>query len=1094
MPVPYGRTLGRSTVLGVAAALVAASVSTSAVAAPATAPPPGAGKQAVTLITGDRVFLEAGRPSGYLRAGPGRDGVGFTTFSARGHNYVVPADAGPLVAKGVLDVRLFDITELLAAGYGDASRNTLPLIVTYSGAAPRALSGHVTRELPSIGGAAVTADKGSATALWAGITQPGPSATTFGAGVRKVWLDGKRKSTLDRSVAQIGAPAAWQAGYTGAGTKVAVLDTGVDQTHPDLADREVAEKNFSEAPDAVDRFGHGTHVASIVAGTGAKSGGKYRGVAHGAKILDGKVLDDNGFGNESGIIAGLQWAAEQGANVANLSLGGGDTPQLDPLEEAVNSLSAKYRTLFVIAAGNSGPGKASVNSPGSADAALTVGAVDRENKIAPFSSRGPRIGDGAVKPDITAPGVGIVAALHSVGTIGEPVEPGYTALSGTSMATPHVAGAAALLAQQHPDLSGQQLKSLLTASATPTPGLTAFDQGSGRVDSAKALGQVLTSEPTSVSLGIQQWPHDDDQAVAKEVTYANPGQEPVTFTLGIDAIGPDGKPAPAGLFAVSPASITVPAGGKATATVTGDTRAAHLDGVYSGTLTATAGEATVRTPLAIDREVESYDLTLNTLDRRGAPTANGFTTLVNVDTGEFLMPRGDNGSAKIRVPKGRYVLQGTVVAAPGTPPAFDVLSYPNLTVDGDVTIDLDARLAKPVQVTPPNKDARLSLGELSFQRNLGDRTFSIGFVLLGGSLTGLASAHLGPDLPPAALTAQVNTQWTAGTEFFGLAWFRYGSLFTGFTRDVGPGDVATVRADFGPIRAERTGYSGAAPSPHLQNSFAWGSLPRVEMPGTRTEYYNGEGADWNRMLFVADDKTFGLDAVVSSPPKTYDPGRTYAESFHRAVFGPVLPVSHATGGWVFRDSDVVVANTPLFGDGGGNSGQSVVDSGYTRLYRDGKLLGESKSAGYGRFEVPGGNAEYRLATEGVRGGFDLSSRVSAVWTFRSGTTNAVTRLPISTIRYFPALDGANTAPSGTPFVVPVAVQEQGSAVTKVPYRLTAEASYDGGQTWTPAAVLGNAQLVLQHPAGATSVSLRAKATDGNGNTVEQTIVNAYRLR
>lgn len=116
--------------------------------------------------------------------------------------------------------------------------------------------------------------------------------------------------------------------------------------------------------------------------------------------------------------------------------------------------------------------------------------------------------------------------------------------------------------------------------------------------------------------------------------------------------------------------------------------------------------------------------------------------------------------------------------------------------------------------------------------------------------------------------------------------------------------------------------------------------------------------------------------------------------------------------------------------------------------------------------MDGGAADYRLTAEATRSVSDLSTRVSVSWTFPSDTTPQAKRLPISTIRYFPALDEAGTAPAGRPFTVPVAVQEQGSADATVPHRLTAEASYDGGKTWVPVTVVDNAQLVLQHPAGA----------------------------
>ncbi|MFM9442669.1 S8 family peptidase [Streptomyces acidiscabies] len=318
-------------------------------------------------------------------------------------------------------------------------------------------------------------------------------------GVEKIWLDGKAEAALDRSTSQIGAPRAWAVGYDGKGVKVAVLDTGVDGTHPDLRGRVDAAKNFSEAADTVDRVGHGTHVAATVAGSGAHSGGKYKGVAPGARLISAKVLDDTGFGADSGIIAGAQWAVAQGAKVINLSLGSPDSPGDNPLEQAVNELSASSGALFVIAAGT-------VGSPGSAAAALTVGAVDRTDAMADFSSRGPTA-DGALKPDLTAPGVGIVAAKAAEGTEGDPAADGYVSMSGTSMATPHVAGAAAILAQRHPDWTGERIKAALTASAEPTPGLSAGSSPPPRPPSASppsggrtpTTGRSPTRSPTATT-------------------------------------------------------------------------------------------------------------------------------------------------------------------------------------------------------------------------------------------------------------------------------------------------------------------------------------------------------------------------------------------------------------------------------------------------------------------------------------------------------------------------------------------------------------------------------------------------------------------
>ncbi|MFI9811903.1 S8 family serine peptidase [Saccharothrix variisporea] len=278
---------------------------------------------------------------------------------------------------------------LLEQGYDDARRSDLPLIVQGVGARAETLGTTVRHRLDAVDAVAAIQSKATTKALW-----------DARSSVRKIWLDGLRKPTLDVSVPQIGAPAVWEAGHTGKGVKVAVVDTGIDAEHPDLAGKVVDRRDFTGGDRPGDQIGHGTHVASTIAGTGAKSGGKYKGVAPDAALLDAKVCGEYGCW-ESGILAGMQWAAESGAKVVDMSLGGVDTEDLDPLEEAVNTLSAKHNTLFVVAAGNSGPGEQTVGSPASADAALAVGAVDEQDRIAPFSSRGPRTGDRAVKPEIT---------------------------------------------------------------------------------------------------------------------------------------------------------------------------------------------------------------------------------------------------------------------------------------------------------------------------------------------------------------------------------------------------------------------------------------------------------------------------------------------------------------------------------------------------------------------------------------------------------------------------------------------------------------------------------------------------------------------
>ncbi|MGH3879111.1 MAG: S8 family peptidase [Actinophytocola sp.] len=1072
--------------IGVGAAVLGLVLGTAQAAGAAPPPEPAStavGASTVTLLTGDQVTVQRSKARS-VRPGQDRAGMTFAKFSAKGHDYVIPADALPLIAAGKLDRRLFDITALIEFGYDDAHRDSVPLIVTNAAnrAAPRLAN--ATRNLPSVNGIATAADK-TGTA-WEALTNGTAGSRTMAAGVSKVWLDGKRKSTLDHSVPQIGAPAAWEAGFTGEGIKVAVLDTGVDQTHPDLADREVAEQNFSEAPDNVDNFGHGTHVASIVAGTGAKSGGTYRGVAWGASILDGKVLDDFGFGSESGIIAGMQWAAEHGADVANLSLGGGDTVELDPLEEAVNSLSEQYGTLFVIAAGNSGPGSETVGSPGSADAALTVGAVDREDNLADFSSRGPRLGDGGIKPDITAPGVDIVAAKAANGQIGDPAADGYVALSGTSMATPHVAGAAALIAQQHPEWTGAQLKAALTASATPTAGLTAFEQGAGRVDVARTLGASVVSEPTSVSLGVAEWPHDDDQPVTKSLTYRNLGDSDVTLALALDATDPDGGATD--MFTLSANEVTVPAGGEATVDVTADTRKGTADGTYSGAVVATAGESTTRTPVAVVREVESYDLTLNYVDENGAPTADYSALVLGLDNDTFSFPYDPDGSLEVRLPKGRYVIDHLVFTDGGN--HFNHLAQPGLALDGDMAVDVDPRITKPISVTPP-AEAQLLLGDIGYL--VETETSSFGGGVITDDLSMLTTAQLGDALPGTTVSGAINTQWLAPDgSFYGLAFYPDGYP-TGFTKVVEQDELATVRVDFGSAAEGQVGRRVLFPIPESGGGFVFGAAVEVGLPSTRTEYLTTEGARWSTLLGQenADQEP---TAEFDSPLRTYRAGRTYHESFGQAVFGPGLPATEFP--WGYRIGDELGVGIPMFSDFGGNAGYSIVDTSSTKLYRGEELVGESPEAGYGVFTgLPAESGEYRLTTELTRSApFDLSTEMSAEWTFTSAHVDGEepAALALNAVRYLPLLDDANSAPAGR-FLVPVLLQNESGAHER-PRRLTVEASYDEGKTWQRVPVLLNLVAALNHPTGAESVSLRASATDRDGNTVKQTVIRAYKLR
>ncbi|GIG86678.1 serine protease [Plantactinospora endophytica] len=1063
----------------------------------------GTGARTVSLVTGDRVSVSTDFKAS-VEPGPGRTGIEFLTRRVGDRLHVIPTDALALVRSGRLDERLFDVTALLEFGYD--RRGDLPLLVTYTGAdarvqGQRALVGagaRLVRELPSVAGQAVVVDRAGLTGFWTDLTGADPSRRTIAATVRTVWLDGLRRPALAESVPQVGAPTAWAAGFDGSGVTVAVLDTGIDETHPDLAGRMTGQRNFTDgAEDDRDTAGHGTHVASTVAGTGAN---RFKGVAPGARLLDGKVCAAGGCA-ESAIIAGMQWAAESGARVVNMSLTGLDTPVVDPIEQALGQLTDAHDTLFVVAAGNI-PGAGTVGSPATADAALAVGAVSKSDGLAGFSSQGPRVGDGAIKPDLTAPGLDIVAARSIDSGPDVPVGAGIS-MSGTSMATPHVAGAAAILAQRRPELPPANLKAALMAAARPNPELSVFAQGAGRLDVARALDQQVTADPPSLSFGRQSWPHDDDAPVRRTVRYHNAGTAPVTLQLGVRAVAPDGTAVPAGMFAVAPTSVTVPAGGTAEATVTADTAGETGPlGQLTGQLTATVnGGGAVPTPLAVDREVESYDVKVSHLGQAGEPTTGYLTMLAGLDSARAIsMPTTGDGIATLRVPKGRYSALTAITSPADGTYLTSVLAQPELDVSGDRSLVLDARLGRPLSVTVPNSGARQVFAELATSVLAHGRTVEVG--TLGGTFDRLRVGRVGPDQAAAGFVSRTTATFapaaaTDSSYAYLLCWLDEGRVGSGFTRQVTAADLATVRADHG---HESSNSSG--------RKLAWAVLPESVMggfahamtfplPSTRTEYYNTDGrAQWFRSV----DETTGTGAEQAyltslvAPPMTYRPGQSYQEQWSRGVFGPTVAAPPYEHQWVTRLGDTLTVQAPLYGDGVGRAGFSSIATGQITLERDGKVLAELDGL-HGTVEVPPETGDYRLTMTAERGGpATLSTRVSVTWTFRSGHVegDAPVRLPVSTVRFSPRVDNDNSTPAGQTGTIPVTVTAQPESGAGANENLVVEVSYDDGVTWAPAEVTAG-QAVLRHPAEPGYVSLRASATDTAGNTVTQTVIRAYKI-
>jgi hypothetical protein len=432
----------------------------------------------------------------------------------------------------------------------------------------------------------------------------------------------------------------------------------------------------------------------------------------------------------------MEWAAKQKARVVNMSLGGWPTDGTDPMSQAITRLTARYRTLFVVAAGNFGPGEQTVENPGVATAALTVGAVDASDELADFSGRGPRFGDYAMKPDITAPGVDIIAARAAGTALGDPVNQWYTRLTGTSMATPHVAGAAAIMAQRWPSWTPARIKAVLMGTADPNPDLGVYEQGGGRLDMGHAIDQRVIARRANIDYGYFRYPQTRVEPVTKALPLLNLGAAAATVDLQVELETEDGDPAPAGMLSVTPSRLTLAPGGEASAQVTVDVQAGP-PGLYSGAVIATpAGGPPVRIPVGFYKEPERYDLTLKAIGRDGKPAAFADAGVMNVDDGRLFADFvffDETGTATVRVAPGNYHIMGFVVG--GTFDTFSMVGDPETRVDGETTFTLDARRAKPVRARIRAVDTDTSSADLGYTRldDGGDYGLAMGWGVGGAA-------------------------------------------------------------------------------------------------------------------------------------------------------------------------------------------------------------------------------------------------------------------------------------------------------------------------------------------------------------------------
>jgi subtilisin family serine protease len=509
--------------------------------------------------------------------------------------------------------------------------------------------------------------------------------------VKRVVADVPMHALSDSSnLTLINAPKVWSSlGSRGAGVTVAIIDTGIDYTHPALGSgfgpgfKVKGGWDFvNNDADPMDDAGHGTHVAGIVAGQSET----ITGVAPDVSLIAYKVLGANGSGSESNVIAAIERAADPNqdgntadhVDVANLSLGGGGNPD-DPACVAIDNATAAGVT-FAIAAGNAAfvggvVTYHNIGSPGTARSAITVGASDLADNIASFSSRGPNMKNMAIKPDVVAPGVSILSSLPNNQ---------YGNLSGTSMASPHVAGAAALLKSLHHDWTPAQIKLALMNNATFVREEIMSD-GAGRIDAFAAATGTTRIDPPSLSLGLAPIEMPSWTAT-RSLHLTNNGTQSVTYAVkSTVTTGETVTP--------SATTVTIPAGGATDLS---------LNFAIDNTLTPpsfqslTVGGQIVLSNSAVSTDVHNIQFAFSKAARatvtfdRAYPDSrwvNGAQT--SIVTGAFL----DDNTSEILTAPGTYDL---VIYTPefdaisGGITGADLIAREGVALNKDTTIALDA--------------------------------------------------------------------------------------------------------------------------------------------------------------------------------------------------------------------------------------------------------------------------------------------------------------------------------------------------------------------------------------------------------------------
>ncbi len=640
-----------------------------------------------------------------------------------------------------------------------------------------------------------------------------------------------------------------------------------------------------------------------------------------------------------------------------------------------------------------------------------------------------------MKPEISAPGYAIAAARAAGTSLGYPIDDRYTLASGTSMATPHITGAAAILAGQHPDWSPARLKAALTTTADPI-GATVFEQGTGVANLDRATKAKLTAEPATLKLGTGT------------ITYRNDGAQPVKLTIS--------KPAN---VEADRTTVEVPAHGTTTATF----KAIKPGG--GDVIIAKDNDNTIRTAISTQTKTEATgQIKVQSIARDGATNGTGgygfLIAMANHTTKKMYAGGIGNGRGLDgEIPQGRYTIFAWVPSPiDGRPPwePSQTLVAQDVTVGPDgAEVTLDARQGKKLEATVNGTKGTGSIGtSLGMPTGSAFASQSDEVYVAPGSAHGMIYTAV-----QFVRNATGSTSCGGTTATCAIAVSKENALTATFP-DVKDADLAKATATIG--KPETNGQWIIFAEHPLSTPPPGDGAENVQFPGKHTTYYYASGnVEWWSAQVGPDQ-----EVLQAQGWRTYVNGRSYDEKWSYGAYGPSVSTTRHE-----RKGNLITVDLALLTDSTqghyGIAGDMGVE-GRTELRRDGKLVDGTTSADGGTFQVPPGKARYRLEA--------TTKTVQAAWEFDSKQSTGP--LPLTAVR-FDDRDG------GT---IPFRLDRTTTAGrTK---KLTVDVSYDDGTTWQQASYVlsGDRGVLLKVKSG--PISLRTRVTDVNGDSGEQTLIRA----